>query len=128
MKSENRLGSSDHVFNDVLSEYYGWSEADFKRELSQELLQQAVVAKLDTSASSSADSALTKLKSGSRFCYTCRSGIHEDPATKGNGGQYPSAITINDRIDCSNNYRCYISSQTRSDFGYIKYWLFFRYS
>jgi parvulin-like peptidyl-prolyl isomerase len=96
LKQENRLGSSNHVFNDVLSEYYGWDESDFKRELQQELLQEAVIAKLDTSAEQNAQNALNQLKEGANFA-TLAGQVSQDPQTKTNGGQYPNSITINDQ-------------------------------
>jgi hypothetical protein len=56
VRSENRLGSSQSVFNDVLDQFWGWNQADFERELKQQLLQQAVVVKLDTATTSRAQS------------------------------------------------------------------------
>lgn len=92
----NLLGSSNNVFKEVLNEYYGWSEADFKRELKQQMLQQAVVAKLDTSAQSKAQSVIKQLKAGVDFA-TLASQASDDAQTKTNGGQYPTAITFNDQ-------------------------------
>jgi hypothetical protein len=96
VRSENRLGSSDHVFKEVLNEFWGWDEADFERELKQQLLQQAVVAKLDTATAVKAQSALAQLKSGADFA-TLASQLSQDPATKANGGQYPDAVTVSDQ-------------------------------
>jgi foldase protein PrsA len=96
LRDENRLGSSNNVFKEVLSEYYGWSETDFKKELKQEMLQQAVVAKLDTTAESEAQSTLSQVKAGANFA-TLASQVSDDTQTKSNGGQYASAITINDQ-------------------------------
>jgi hypothetical protein len=95
LRDENRLGSSNTVFQEVLSEYYGWSEADFKESLSQQLLQQAVVTRLDTSAQSRAEDVLTQLNKGADFS-TLASQVSDDAATKSNAGQYPNAITIDD--------------------------------
>ena len=95
LRSQNRLGSSDRVFRDVLNEFWGWNESDFRRSLKQQLLQQAVVAKLDTAANAKAQSALKQLANGADFG-TLASQVSEDPATKGNGGRYPDAITPND--------------------------------
>jgi hypothetical protein len=95
LKDENRLGSSNGVFSDVISTYYGWSQSDFKESLKNQLLAQAVVAKLDTSAQSKAQSALAELKAGTDFG-TLASQVSDDAATKGSGGQYPSAISIDD--------------------------------
>lgn len=96
LRNENRLGSSDHVFKEVLSEYYGWSESDFQKELKQQLLQQAVVAKLDTSAQAKADSTLKQLKTGADFG-SLASKLSDDTQTKSNSGQYPNAISIGDQ-------------------------------
>lgn len=95
LRSENRLGSSDRVFREVLSEYYGWSENDFKRELKDEMIQEAVVTKLDKQDTGRAEAALQQLRKGSDFA-TLASQISDDPQTKANGGQYPAAVTIND--------------------------------
>jgi hypothetical protein len=95
LRNENRLGSSDGVFKEVLSQYYGWSEQDFKQELQQEMLQQAVAAKLDTAAQAKASIALSQLKSGANFA-TLAGQVSEDVQTKANGGQYAGAITPND--------------------------------
>jgi len=94
LKNENRLGNNDRVFREVLSEFWGWNEADFRRELQQQLLAQAVVAKLDTKTNAQAENALKKLRSGVDFG-TLAGQVSEDPATKGSGGQYPSPITLN---------------------------------
>jgi hypothetical protein len=96
LKQENRLGDSDQVFKEVLSQYWGWSEQDFKRELKQQMLAQAVVAKLDTATNNRANTALMQLQKGTDFG-TLASQISDDPNTKASGGQYPDAITIDDK-------------------------------
>lgn len=96
LRNENRLGNSDRVLREVLSEFWGWNESDFKRELKQELLQQAVVAKLDTATNQRAQAALQQLEQGADFS-TLASQASDDAATKGNGGQYAAVITQNDR-------------------------------
>lgn len=96
VRSQNRLGSNDRVFRDVLSQFWGWNEADFSRELKSQLLQQAVVAKLDTATNSHAQLALQQLHLGTDFA-TVAAQVSEDPVTKGNGGQYPNPITQTDR-------------------------------
>ncbi len=96
VRTENRLGSSDRVVKDVLKQYWGWNEADFKRELHQQLLQQAVVAKLDTATNDRAQAALRQLLAGADFT-TVAAASSDDAATKGNGGQYQQAITQTDR-------------------------------
>ena len=95
VRSENRLGDSDRTFHEVLNEFWGWSESDFKRELKQELLQQAVVAKLDTATDGRANAALKQLVGGADFATVAKS-LSDDLATKDNGGQYANGITIDD--------------------------------
>jgi hypothetical protein len=95
LKSQNRLGSSDAVFQEVLNQYYGWSENNFKRELKQELLSQAVVAKLDTAASQRAESVYKQLVAGGNFSQLA-SQYSDDAQTKANGGEYPNPITLDD--------------------------------
>jgi parvulin-like peptidyl-prolyl isomerase len=92
VRSQNRLGSSDRVFREVLNQFWGWDEADFKRELQQQLLQQAVVAKLDTVTNQQAQAALQQLQGGASFA-TVAAQDSQDASTKGNGGEYPYVIT-----------------------------------
>lgn len=96
VRSQNRLGSNDRVFRDVLTQFWGWSEADFKRELRQQLLQQAVVTKLDTTASVRAAGVFTQLQTGADFA-TLAASSSDDSNTKTNGGQYSNALTQTDR-------------------------------
>jgi len=95
VRSQNRLGSSNRAFHEVLREFWGWNEADFRRELKQQLLTQAVVAKLDTKTWDRARSAQQQLRQGADFAALAGQ-VSEDQATKGNGGQYGAAITLND--------------------------------
>ncbi len=95
VRSQNRLGSSRKEFDAVLSDFWGWNEADFKRELKQQMLQQAVVAKLDTKTNQEAENALNQLKHGADFA-TLASKVSQDVTTKGNGGQFPNLIEKND--------------------------------
>ena len=96
VRSQNRLGSNDRVFKDVLNQFWGWSEADFKRELRQQLLQQAVATKLDTTTTIRAAGVLTQLQTGSDFA-TLAASSSDDSSTKTNGGQYATALTQTDR-------------------------------
>jgi parvulin-like peptidyl-prolyl isomerase len=96
LRQQNRLGSSDRVLQDVLNEFWGWSENDFKHELHQQLLQQAVVAKLDTTTNKRASSALNRLEQGADFGKLAAK-VSDDTDTKSHGGQYASPITANDR-------------------------------
>lgn len=96
LRTQNRLGNSNRVFREVLKEFWGWSESDFKRELKQQLLQQAVVAKLDTSTNQRAEAALQQLQGGADFTAVAQQ-VSDDAATKAGGGQFPNAIGKNDR-------------------------------
>lgn len=96
LRAQNRLGASQQEFDEVLSEFWGWDEADFKRELKQQLLQQAVVAKLDTAAQSRAAAALKQAQAkGANFGKIAKT-YSDDTATAGKGGDYPAPITADD--------------------------------
>jgi parvulin-like peptidyl-prolyl isomerase len=95
VRQQNRLGGNNRVFKEVLNEFWGWSETDFRRELKQQMLKQAVVAKLDTKTDKKAQDALKQLKGGADFGKLAGQ-VSEDPTTKGNGGQLPAPITPTD--------------------------------
>ena len=95
VRSQNRLGSNDRVFKDVLNEFWGWSVTDFERELSQQLLQQKVANLLDTSSSERASNILKQLQGGADFA-TLAAANSDDATTKTNGGQYPQPILKSD--------------------------------
>jgi hypothetical protein len=92
LKDQNRLGSNDKVFSDVLRDYWGWSIDDFKRSLKQQILADKVVAKLDSQASSKADAALAQVKGGADFADVA-SKVSEDRGAKVNNGDYGFPIT-----------------------------------
>ncbi len=93
VRNQNRLGSNDKVFADVLRDYWGWSIADFKRSLKEQMLSNAVAAKLDTTAQARAEEALAHIRSGEDFGdVTKRS---SDASDKGSGGDYGFGITRN---------------------------------
>jgi parvulin-like peptidyl-prolyl isomerase len=96
VRNENRLGNSERVFREVLNEFWGWNEDDFKRELRQQMLQQAVVAKLDTNTNQRAETAYQKLKGGADFAKLATE-VSDDLSTKATGGAYPEPISVNDR-------------------------------
>lgn len=96
VRQQNRLGNNNRVFREVLNEFWGWNEADFKRELRQQLLKQAVVAKLDTQTTGKAAATLKQLKGGADFAEVAKQ-VSDDPSTKGGGGQYPAEISAADR-------------------------------
>jgi PPIC-type PPIASE domain/SurA N-terminal domain len=95
LRSQNRLGNSERVYREVLSEFFGWTEADQRRALKQQMLQQAVVSKLDTQTNARAQAAIKQLTGGEDFAAVAKQ-YSNDPATAANGGAYPEAITPND--------------------------------
>ncbi len=95
LRQQNRLGASDREFANVLNEFWGWSPADFKRAIKQQLLAQAVVTKLDTGARQRAETALQQLQGGADFNAVATSST-DDAATKNNNGQFPGLIAQND--------------------------------
>jgi parvulin-like peptidyl-prolyl isomerase len=91
VRSQNRLGSSDQVFENVLNEFWGWSIDDFRQELGQELLAQKVVDRLDTKTHERANQALLQLQQGTAFADVAKSNS-DDALTRDNGGDYNIAI------------------------------------
>lgn len=96
LRNQNRLGSSDEVFEDVLKEFWGWSLADFKRELRQQILSQKVVSALDTDAHGRAQNVLSQINNGGNFADLAKKNS-EDPSTKDSGGDYGLAIDPTNR-------------------------------
>lgn len=96
VRAQNRLGSSDEVFRNVLSEFWGWSVSDFKRELKNEILEQKVIASLDTATNKRANDVLSQLQGGADFA-TIAAQVSDDAATKGNGGEYGFPIDRSSR-------------------------------
>lgn len=92
VRDQNRLGSNDKVFGDVLRDYWGWSINDFKRSLKQQILSEKVVAKLDTEATARANAALVQAKSGADFAALAKQ-LSEDDVSRANGGDFGFAIT-----------------------------------
>lgn len=85
LRNQNRLGSNDKVFEDVLRDYWGWSVNDFKRSLRTQILAQNVVAKLDTETVAEADKAHAELEAGADFVAVAKA-YSDDPSSKDNGG------------------------------------------
>lgn len=96
VRSQNRLGSNDQVFEDVLKEFWGWSVNDFKRELRQQMLAQKVVSTLDTDTHKRAETVYGLLQQGQDFA-TLAGQYSDDAASKGSGGQYGFTISQSDR-------------------------------
>jgi len=97
VRSQNRLGSSDQVLADVLRQFWGWSIADFRRELGTQLLQQKVVSTLDTATNQRATNALQQVNAPGTDFGKLASQISDDVSTKGNGGQYGFLIDKQNR-------------------------------
>ena len=95
-QNQNRLGSNLSVLQNVLDNFWGWSLSDFKSELSNELLQQKVVYKLDTQTVSTANAVYKQLINGSDFA-TLANQYSQDQNTKTNGGEYQGQILQSDR-------------------------------
>lgn len=91
LRAQNRLGSSDEVFENVLKEYWGWSVNDFKRELKSQLLAQKVAATLDTATQDKAAGALSAIRQGMDFGEAVAK-YSDDDQTKANGGDYGQPI------------------------------------
>lgn len=96
MRSQNRLGTNDQMLADVLRQYWGWSIADFRRELKNQMLAQKVASKLDNATHARASSALADLQSGKDFAAEAAA-VSDDANTRGNGGQYGGPISESDR-------------------------------
>lgn len=87
VRSQNRLGDSEEVFEDVLKDFWGWSVDDFERSLRQRLLAQKLLAKLDTETQQQAKLALEELEGGSSFAAVARK-YSDDPAVEESGGEF----------------------------------------
>jgi hypothetical protein len=96
VREQNRLGSSDQVFEDVLKEFWGWSVNDFKRELKQQMLAQKVVSTLDTETHEQAKQVYERLQKGEDFAVLAKE-FSDDTATRDAGGDYGIAISQSDR-------------------------------
>jgi foldase protein PrsA len=96
LRNQNRLGSSDQVFEDVLKEFWNWSVNDFKRELRQQILAQKVVSALDVDTHSRAQNILNALANGGDFAELARQ-HSEHPNTKDVGGDYGISIERTNR-------------------------------
>lgn len=96
VRNQNRLGANEKGFQDVLQDNFGWSVADFKRELKQQLLAQKVVAVLDVATNARAKAALAELNAGADFAAVAAK-YSDDLGSKNNGGDYGIAIDKSNR-------------------------------
>lgn len=86
-RQQNRLGSSDEIFEDVLRNYWNWSVDDFRRSLRSEILKQKVTRALDTETETRAREALAKLEAGENFAAVAAE-FSDDTISKDNGGVF----------------------------------------
>lgn len=92
VRAQNRLGSNDKVFADVLRSYWGWSVNDFRRSLKDQILTEKVVAKLDTTATKKSQEALAQVKAGADFSAVAKQ-FSDDPGVANNNGDYGFRIS-----------------------------------
>lgn len=96
LRSQNRLGSSDDVLEDVLKEFWGWSINDFEREVKKQILAQKVVSVLDTETHKRTQDVLTQLQNGGDFAALAKQ-FSDDLSTKDSGGDYGFPIEQTNR-------------------------------
>jgi hypothetical protein len=96
LKAQNKLGSDSKVFENVLKDYWGWTVADFRRSIEQELLTNKVIQSLDTQTKKRADTALAEIRAGKDFA-TIAKQYSDDTATKDRGGELGFLISKTDR-------------------------------
>jgi hypothetical protein len=96
LRSQNRLGGSDQVFEDVLREFWGWSMDDFKRELKSQMLAQKVVSVMDKGTHDRARVVLAQIQDGADFAVVAKQNS-DDESTKASGGDYGFAIDKTNR-------------------------------
>jgi hypothetical protein len=86
-REQNRLGSSDEIFEDVLREFWDWSVGDFRRSLKTELLAQKVIRDADSETEAKATEALARITAGEDFA-TIAAEYSDDLVTKDSGGEF----------------------------------------
>ena len=96
LRDQNRLGTNNTIFADVLKDFWGWSIADFTRELKNQMIAQKVVSTLDTTTHQRAENVLDQMKNGVSFA-SLASQYSDDASTKNNGGDYGFDISKNSR-------------------------------
>ena len=96
VRSQNRLGSNEKGFEDILKDNFGWTLSDFKRSLRQEMLAQKLVADLDTVTSGRAQQALNELNSGASFGDVAKK-YSDEGNSKDHGGDYGFLIDKTNR-------------------------------
>lgn len=87
LRRQNRLGGSEQAYIDALRQNFGWSQADFRRVIKQQLLEQKVVTALDIGTKQRADAALAELKGGADFKAVAAK-YSDDSTSKNSGGEF----------------------------------------
>jgi hypothetical protein len=67
LRDNSRLGGSNKVYVEVLRSWYDWSEADFERQIADQLLAQKLVASLDKETADRVAVAYQELGNGKDF-------------------------------------------------------------
>lgn len=96
LRRQNRLGGSQQAYEDALHQNFGWSTDDFKRVISQRLLEQKLLSVLDKPTHQRAAAALAELRSGANFA-TVASLYSDDAASKASGGAYSEPVSPSSR-------------------------------
>lgn len=86
-REQNRLGSNERVFEDVLREFWNWSTVDFRRSLQTEILKQKVLRSLDNETEQRATEALARITAGADFAELAQE-VSDDISTKDEGGEF----------------------------------------
>lgn len=87
LRRQNRLGGSEQAYEDALKQNFGWTIDDFRRVIKQRLLEQKVLAAVDTDAQKQAEKALAELEDGKDFAKVAKK-YSEDGVSRENGGEF----------------------------------------
>lgn len=87
LRRQNRLGGSEQAYEDALKQNFGWTVDDFRRVIRQRLLEQKVLAAVDTETQARAEKALTLLNQGKKFEDVAKQ-YSEDEVSKARGGTF----------------------------------------
>ncbi|MBP7821135.1 peptidylprolyl isomerase [Candidatus Saccharibacteria bacterium] len=96
LKSQNRLGGDNKVFEDVLQDFWGWDVNDFRRSISNEILKNKVIQSLDPTVMQEANKALADVKAGKDFSVAAKE-YSDDETTKEKGGELGFLVSKSDR-------------------------------
>lgn len=96
LRRQNRLGGSEQAYEDALKQNFGWTVNDFRRVIKQRLLEQKVIAAIDTDTQERAEKALALIEKGQKFEDVARQ-YSEDDVSKARGGTFGFAIDRSNR-------------------------------